>query len=1027
MKTIFELCTPREEVTKGSLSQDIFAARLKDVMDGVGDNVYRDARSFFENTFPTSGLKTLLTDALGRLIGDATGKNAILRLETAFGGGKSHNLIALYHVASGKAPSQLVEKFTGVAIPKIKPGDIKIAGVVGSDLDPTLGISHPQDGITTYTLWGEIAYQLGGSAGYALVQESDRKKIAPGTGLFEALVGNRPALIMLDEIARHLRAAFAVSAESGQSTLADQTVAFMMSLLEFSASKERCLVVLTLAGETDAFAKETEFVRQKLAETLQISARQERVLTPTTENEVYSIVTHRLFKSVDRGKAKSTLERYARYYAEMAERNAELPQKCLRAEYVQELTTAYPFHPELLSTLSLKTSTIPNFNQTRGALRLLAYVVRNLWEKKQDGTWLIHTHHLDLSHAGIADDLTSHLDRPNFKQVIEADIVSSNAGIFAHAQELDQPLISSKKPPYATRLGTTIFLHSLTQGIASGVDPADLMLSVLEPADGKGGDDPAVVARSLERLTDQAWFLEYDGHRYRFKTEPSINKIIADETLQVGTSKAKTELETRIKQIWKKGFFQPVYFPVQSADIDDDAGIPKLAILHFDALKVKAGSPKPADMIRKLYDYKGTQESFRTYQNNLMFLVADEEQAENMINVARRYLAIGRIVGDADRMNAFNKEQKEKLKVARDTAELDVRVAITKAYRYLYYPSTDAPKADSYLRRENLPAQEQGDVDKDQTNVILRVLSALKKIQTADDEILPAQYVKSKAWDLNQESLSTGDLRRAFARKIGLRMLLDIHQLRKTIQNGVQTGVWIYYDARDEFGYDKDSPPPVFEISDETHLYLPEAAKKIAMRIKGKWTPPRDGEASGKPRVEEALCPVCGKPESQCICGVGKNQRPAKLAGDGAVLQAFQQIVDAGTEHKVSRLSRLFITIDGIGAQVAGSVRSLGLAVPQFGKGQFAVELDALASFGNGETFRQEFQGGWDRYKRLKSVVEPFLQEANEVKVKMRVACTFEGGLNPTGAQFNTIRDVLSTLDLGRITIEAVPEYEDQS
>ena len=105
MKTIFELCTPRKEVTDGNLSQDIFAARLKDVMDGVGEDVYKDARAFFENTFPTSGLKILLTDALGRMVGDATGTNAILRLETAFGGGKSHNLIALYHVASGKAPA----------------------------------------------------------------------------------------------------------------------------------------------------------------------------------------------------------------------------------------------------------------------------------------------------------------------------------------------------------------------------------------------------------------------------------------------------------------------------------------------------------------------------------------------------------------------------------------------------------------------------------------------------------------------------------------------------------------------------------------------------------------------------------------------------------------------------------------------------------------------------------------------------------------------------------------------------------
>jgi hypothetical protein len=235
--------------------------------------------------------------------------------------------------------------------------------------------------------------------------------------------------------------------------------------------------------------------------------------------------------------------------------------------------------------------------------------------------------------------------------------------------------------------------------------------------------------------------------------------------------------------------------------------------------------------VRRLYNYKGADESFRLYQNNLLFLVADEEQTENMVNVARRYLAIGRILGDAERMAAFNKEQKEKLKNERDAAELNVRISITRAYRYLFYPTPDASKTESFLRRETLPAQEQGDVDKDQTNVILRVLRALKKIQTADDEALPALYVKSKAWDLNQNSLTTEDLRKAFARKIALRMLLDIGQLRKTIQNGVQTGVWIYYDSVEEFGYDRESPPPAFRVSEETSLYLPE------METARGWTP----------------------------------------------------------------------------------------------------------------------------------------------------------------------------------------------
>lgn len=181
----------------------------------------------------------MLSDALSRLVGDAAGKNAIIRLETAFGGGKTHNLIALYHAASGHAPADLLEKFIqpGLALPQ--PGKIKIAAVVGSDQSAASGMEHPEDGVKTYTLWGELAYQLGGRAGLALVQESEKLRSSPGTSFLETLIGDKPTLIMLDEIARQLRAESAVPTATGKTTQAEQTVAFLMSLLEFAASKQR--------------------------------------------------------------------------------------------------------------------------------------------------------------------------------------------------------------------------------------------------------------------------------------------------------------------------------------------------------------------------------------------------------------------------------------------------------------------------------------------------------------------------------------------------------------------------------------------------------------------------------------------------------------------------------------------------------------------------------------------------------------------------------------------------------------------
>jgi len=199
MKSIFELCKPRDEVLQGSLSEDIFAARLKDVLEGKGDDVYCNPDKFFENTFPTSGLRTLANDALGRLVGDASGTNAIIRLETGFGGGKTHNLIALYHLASGTVSEKLAIQFLKKGLRLPKPNEINIVGAVGSDQGPTDGIDHEEDGVRTFTLWGELAYQLGGRAGYALIQESEKLRSAPGTSFLETLIGEKPTLIMLDE------------------------------------------------------------------------------------------------------------------------------------------------------------------------------------------------------------------------------------------------------------------------------------------------------------------------------------------------------------------------------------------------------------------------------------------------------------------------------------------------------------------------------------------------------------------------------------------------------------------------------------------------------------------------------------------------------------------------------------------------------------------------------------------------------------------------------------------------------------
>lgn len=1032
MKTVFETCTPRAEVLSGDLKDEMFAARLRDVIEDNADPIYGDAKRFFENTYPTEGMKTLVREVLGRLSGKAPSSSPFIRLETSFGGGKTHNLIALYHLCNGKAdglPAGLVDASWIPAKPW------STAGVVGSDMDPANGITHGK--ITTRTLWGEIAYQIGKDAGFKLVQKSDEDLTAPGTPVLEKLIGDAPTLIMIDELARYFRAAKAVQTANKQSDLAEQTVAFLMTLIEYAASQKHVCVVITLADSKDAFSEETEDAKVELLEAKRVSARQERVITPTGETELSRIVTHRLFSSIDGAAAAETAKEYVAYLTKVSEQGVEIPQKAMRAEFADEMVLSYPFHPELLTVLNRKTSTIPNFQRTRGALRLLARVVRRSWELKPKDAALIGIHDLDVSLDDIANDLTSRLERPAFRQVIEADIYSPVAGNPAHAQVVDQKFIEAGKPPYARRAAINVFVHSLSHGIATGVEPPELMLSVLQP-----GDDPALVKRALAIMLAEEkgeagtafWYLHYDGFRYSFKTEASLEKVVNDELNMVGKVKAKHEIDDRIRKIWKKGILKPVFFPSEAAELDDDAQEPKLAVIHFDAAHSTATDATPPELVQKLFNHAGSMEGFRTYKNNVLFLVADEDQRDRMVDIAQRYLAIGRICSDPDRMGDFTEEQKKRLKGMRDAAELDVRISITRAYRYLYYPSADAPKNANGLTRDTLPAQDQGEVDSDQSAVVLRVLKQLQKVLTADDAAMPPQYVKAKAWPHGGASISTEDLRREFAKRIGLKMLLDPNQLKKTIKTGVTSGTWVYFDSGEQKGYGKASPAPLAQISEDALLYTPEEAARLKVAIKG------ETKDDGADADIDAI--LNGDGDGGDLFGGGgsggsggsvpSGGKPALLHAhaEGAPAQAFQSIADQCNDRKVQKLRRIFVRCEGVGKEAAADVRALGLAIPQLGKGEFHVEQTMNAEFGegaNGERFTLNFGGSWDRYKRVKQLTDAFGQEASKVNVKCTLRATFAEGLPVDSTQFGNLRDIFAQLGMGKIVVDAEEAPADEA
>lgn len=1013
MKTIFDSCIPREEVLKGHLQEDIFQASLTDTYNNQAPPVYQDPKIFFNNTYVTEGLKTLAKETLGRLTGTNPSSSPIIRLETSFGGGKTHNLIALFHLATAKVSPDFVNEWLS---PDLLPkNQIKTVCIVGTDLDASTGMEHPD--VTTYTLWGELAYQIGGIDSYKSIEGNDLNKQRPGESTIKKLIGDKPTLILIDELAPYLRTAKGIKVED--TTLAKMTSSFFMSLLGAVGSSSNVVVVYSLAESKDAFSEETEEILKELQ---QVSARQERIITPTGEQEIAPIVTRRMFKSIDRNVARETSESFYHYYLDQSNQRVDLPARALTSDYCDEMTTDYPFHPELLTTLNRKTATIPNFHKTRGALRLLAMVIRRLWEVKPKDVYMIQPWSLDLAVDDIVNELTSRLERPQFRHAVEADIATPLEGSKSHAEVIDESWIQAGKPAYANRAAVTIFLNSLVMGTATGVELPNLLLASIQP-----NDQPELQKKAIDKLYETCWYLEYDGNRYKFKTEPSINKIIEDEKVLVGNTTAKGELDNKIHGVWKKGIFSVNYFPCESADVEDDSKEPKLIIIHYDAAATTQSQETPPDIVLKINEYSGISGSFRTFRNNLIFLVADKDQIDSMVDWMRRYLAINRLINDAQRYQEFSSIDRDKLKKERDEAELFVRISITRVYKYLYYPTQDAPKKNGFLAREILPAQDQGDINKNQSDVVLKRLRDLNKVLTADDQMLSAHYVKSKAWLGDQQSMTTESLRKVFAQKFSLKMLLDPNQLKKTVKNGIEQGTWVYYESESKKAYGKDSVSPYIKISEDVQLYIPEEAERLKLLEPPQEICSKCGKNKSDCICQEEICPVCKNLVTKCSCGECPtcHKSPCicgEIVAEGLPSQSLQSISDQCLDKGIDKLESLKIQTQGMGTDLARDVQAIGLAIPQMGKATFNIDCKFNMEFGGREIFTTTFKGSWDRYKRIKTITDTLAKESSQLSMSMSLSIDYDEGLDLKGERLEMIKNLLTSLNIGKIRVMASPK-----
>lgn len=672
LKPWFQVTQPHFDIKQGRLDESVFAANLAEVALGNGRQIYKDPITFFSKTYFTAGLKSIAKTVIKGLNGKEDAENRVISLQTGFGGGKTHTLISIYHLCKWGINAinspYTKELLTHTGNPEFD--NAKIAVFTNTTNDPTQG--RQVDGITIRTIWGEIAYQLGGINAYNIIKENDQQLSAP-KGLFKkVLEQNKPALILIDELADYCVSASAITV--GKSSLADQTISFMQEFTEAVSGTENCVAIITLPASVQEVANSPE--ASSILSSLQ--SRVSRVgadTQPVSEDEIYEVIRRRLFEDIG---DNSYIEKVANEYIALYEQHwTELPSNATKLEYKKKIIQSYPFHPELVDIFKIKWASNNNFQRTRGVLRLLAAIVSDLWKRQQSlpGTnILIHSGNVNLSNL---DTLTSQLKKlygNGYESVISADI----SGVSSNAFKID-----NSKPEYGQyyltqSIATVILLNSFgSEGSNKGLSVPELKLHLLTPSSFNHNS----INGALSDLENTAYYLYSaqtgnSGKRYWFHVKPNISMLINQGKQDVKQDDIYVEILRRLKERTnnKVQLFNVLVEP--SEDIPEQLK-PTLVILHP---KYTASADGPNNttktLIEKIATKKGNSE--RIYRNTIIFLVASDGTSGKLQSDIREYLACQKITSDYS--STLERDQKDDLKKRMDESSKSTDCALVSTF-----------------------------------------------------------------------------------------------------------------------------------------------------------------------------------------------------------------------------------------------------------------------------------------------------------------------------------------------------------
>ena len=510
---------------------------------GTGPEVYNNPTTFFAKTYVTAGLRDIANRVVRALNGEET-ENRVISLQTGFGGGKTHTLISIYHIVKSGARLLESESCKHILQEGVTPNfnDAKVAVFTNNTTDVSQG-RQTTEGFTIYTLWGELAYQLGGVEAYEKVKQNDIDRTAPTSAIMKPIIQNAgTSLILIDELADYC--VKATSKKVGAGNLFSQTNSFMQTLTEVVSSVPKCVLIATLP------ASATEVADSQIGQTV-LDSLQTRIVRigssvkPVDDEEIFEVVRRRLFEQIN---DTDVVDLVAKRYKDMFHnRYRDLPEYCDKMEYANKIKKSYPFHPELIEMFRQRWGSDPHFQRTRGVLRLLASIVQDLWRRKESLTGsqaLIHTSDVNLENIGSLTGTITHLMGSNWETVMLADVY----GTSSNARKIDETDPTSNIGQYRLTQGiaTTLLMASVGARQNKGLDLKQLKLCVLRPKAFNHNDIDGALNK-LEQVAHYLYSSKVGGATYWFESKANINILIAQAKAEVKKEDVDAEIVSRLK------------------------------------------------------------------------------------------------------------------------------------------------------------------------------------------------------------------------------------------------------------------------------------------------------------------------------------------------------------------------------------------------------------------------------------------------------------------------------------------------